>query len=101
MDDMIIDFYGLSESQPFAYPYKASNGYYPEKQVGYINYSGVKYLYNYGLQNIKTAQAMISLIANNVPAFGWGLGVVAVASTMGGKSNLEKPLRMLIIKRRE
>ncbi|MCI5622624.1 hypothetical protein [Anaerostipes sp.] len=79
---------------------RASSSYYPEVQCGYINYSGVKYLYKTGLKKAKTASGAISLLISAIPGCGWGLSAVAVASSYGGYSSLEKAVHKAYSKKK-
>jgi hypothetical protein len=84
-DAMLLDIYQINTAA------RASDDeYYPEVQAGYIDYEGVVYLYEEGLDNAKTAQAAISLLASFMPGAGWGLSAIGVAAAYGGKSALER-----------
>lgn len=91
--DKLIEIYNLNDtiitnqSNRLA---SANSAYYPEVQCGYINYSGVKYLHNTGLDKAKTADAAIRFLIGAIPGCGWGLSAIAVASAYGGRSSLEK-----------
>lgn len=67
----------------------------------YINYSGVKYLHNTGLDKVKTADAAIRLLISAIPGCGWGLSAIAAASAYGGRSSLEKAVNSTYSKKKE
>ncbi len=62
--------------------------YYPERLVGRIDYKGVKYLYEEGLRNAKTIEAIFSGLMG-LSNVGWGISAVGLAATVGGRSQLE------------
>lgn len=79
---------------------KANNSYYPEVQCGYIKYSGVKYLYKKGLKISKTASDAIALLMSAIPGCGWGLSAIALCSSYGGYSSLEKAVHKAYSKKK-
>ncbi|MBU0278770.1 hypothetical protein [Gemella sp. zg-1178] len=70
-------------------PYLRS-AYYPETKIGYINYWGVKHMYEKGLRYGKLAETLSSIAFGLIPGVGWGLSAISIAATYGGYNYLEK-----------
>ena len=87
---MLLDIYQLDKMNLLSNT--RSDHYYPEVLAGYINYDGVVYLYEEGLDSAKTIQAAIlSLMGlSENKAVSWGLGVISTVISYSGKSAFEK-----------
>ena len=82
-DAMLLDIYQIDTAA------QASGSYYPKVQAGYINYEGVKFLYEYAMTITNSAQAAISLLLTKSNV-GWGLSFVSTISALSGKSELQR-----------
>lgn len=87
---ILLDIYQLNNTDLGLLSNVRASDYYPEVQAGYIDYEGVKYLYEEGLGLAKTAEAAIGALIGIMPGAGWGLSAISVVAAYGGKSALEK-----------
>lgn len=87
---MLLDIYQLNNADLGLLSNARASDYYPEVQAGYIDYEGVKFLYEGGLDAAKTAEAAVGALISFIPGAGWGLSAVSVVVAYGGKSALEK-----------
>lgn len=101
---MLLNIYQLNNTNFGLVPNIRVSDYYPEVQVGYIDYEGVKYLYEEGLALAKTAGAACAfLIGASMAGAGWGFLAVAVVRIFvayGGKSDFEKAVNQAYFARK-
>lgn len=87
---MLLDIYQLNNTDLGLLSNVRASDYYPEVQAGYINYEGVKYLYEEGLRNAETIEAICAVLIGMSPQAGWGISAISVVAAYGSKSSLEK-----------
>lgn len=72
--------------------YSFRSNYYPEQKVAYINYWGIKEIYEVQLPRSKRFGAILNFLVGKLAKgpYGWGIGTLGLLGSLAGKSSFER-----------